>query len=214
MGQVLAAVLSKAVLIGIGIVLALTGTASILTSGKKPATLPWPGTGQPRFDNNLQFMGPQAGYIWLSEIVASHNPDQDGWRCFESWPREQEVQFIAALKDKPSSATLVLEQDHWVEYSIPAPLRDRPGAEIGLYVFNGGTLPSVYLTDGDQRLQEISVTHYRGGQAPGYLVLGFDLSAVAIDFTVRRIRIVGHDREGRFGGCGITNVPVSLAARR
>jgi RNA polymerase sigma-70 factor (ECF subfamily) len=211
-GTVLATVLSKAILIGIGIVLALTGTASILTSGNKPAFVPWPGTGQPQFDSNLQFMG--TGYFFLRdiEIVASHNPDQDGWRCFVHWPQEQDVQFIASLKDKPTNATLVLEQDHWIEYRFLTPLRDRPGPDIGLYLFNGGTLPSVYLTDGDQRLQEISVTHYRGSHAPGYMVLGFDLSTIAIDFEVRRIRFVGHDREGRFGGCAVTNIAVSLVA--
>jgi hypothetical protein len=223
-GAVLGTVLSKAVLISLGIVLAMAGTgivltvtgpASILSVWKKPAILPWPGTGQPRFDTTMEFMGMQAGYVFLRDvdIVASHNPDQDDWRCFVHWPREQDVQLIAAVKDKPSNATLVLEQDHWIEYRIPAPLRDRPGPEIGLYVFNGGTLPSVTLTDGDQQLQQISVTHYRASHAPGYMILGFDLSAMAIDFKVRRIRFVGHDREGRFGGCGVTNIAVSLATR-
>ncbi|MHC4581075.1 MAG: hypothetical protein ACYS14_06425, partial [Planctomycetota bacterium] len=214
-GTVLGAILSKAVLIGIGIVLTLAGTASILTSRNRPGTtrpafVPWPGTGQPLFDNNMEFMG--AGYFFFRDIqiVASHNPDQDGWRCFVHWPQEQDVQFIASLKDKPTNATLVLEQDHWIEYRFPTPLRDRPGPDIGVYLFNAGTLPSVYLTDGDQRLQQISATHYRGSHAPGYLVLGFDLSTIAIDFEVRRIRFVGHDREGRFGGCAVTNVAVSL----
>jgi RNA polymerase sigma-70 factor (ECF subfamily) len=211
-GAVLAAVLSKAALIGIAIVLALTGTVAILTSGNEPATVPWPGPGQPRFDSNLRFMG--AGYFFLRDIqiVASHNPDQDGWRCFVHWPQEQDIQFIASLKDKPKNATLVLEQDHWIEYRFPTPLRDRPGPDIGVWVFvaNSGALPSVYLTDGNQRLQEISATHYRGAHAPGYMVLGFDLSTITIDFEVRRIRFVGHDREGRFGGCAVTNVAASL----
>ena len=217
-GTVLATMLSKAVLIGIAIVLALTGTTSILTSGNRPsptgpAFVPWPGTGQPQFDSALQFMGTQPMYWFLTDIAASHNPDQDDWRYFESWPQVLDIQFIAALEDKPSNAALVLEQDHWIEYGIGAPLRDRPGAEIGLTLWHSGTLPSVYLTDGDQRLQEISVTHYRAGHAPGYLVLGFDLSGIAIDFTVRGIRIEGHDREGRFGGCGVGDVVVSLANR-
>jgi RNA polymerase sigma-70 factor (ECF subfamily) len=216
-GTVLGTLLSKAVLIGIAIVLALTGTTSILTSGNRPsptgpAFVPWPGTGQPQFDNNMQFMGPQIGYTWPrpTEIAASHNPDQDGWRYFEHWPIEREVQVIARVQDKPNGMQ-ILEQDHWIEYGIGAPLRDRPGAEIGLTLWHSGTLPSVYLTDGDQRLQEISVTHYRAGHAPGYLVLGFDLSGIAIDFTVRGIRIEGHDREGRFGGCGVGDIVVSLA---
>jgi len=214
-GAVLATIQSKAALIGIAIILALTGTVAIITSGNRPgssqsAFIPWPGTGQPRFDNNMEFMG--AGYFFLRDIqiVASHNPDQDGWRCFVHWPQEQDVQFIASLKDKPTNATLVLEQDHWIEYRFPTPLRDRPGPDIGVYLFNGGTLPSVYLTDGDQRLQQISATHYRGSHAPGYMVLGFDLSTIAIDFEVRRIRFVGRDREGRFGGCAVTNVAASL----
>ncbi len=76
-----------------------------------------------------------------------------------------------------------------------------------------GTLPSVYVTDGGRRLQEISVTHYRGGHAPGFMVLGFDLSAIAIDFTVRGIRIVGRDGQGPFGGCGIAAMGISLAPR-
>ena len=86
--------------------------------------------------------------------------------------------------------------------------------EIGLFVLNEGILPSVYLTDGAQRLQQISVTHYRAGNVPGLLVLGFDLSAMALDFEARRIRIVGHDRAGRFGGCAIIKLAVSLAARQ
>ena len=217
-GAVLGAVLSKAFLITIGIILALTGTVSILTSGNRPgsskrAFIPWSGPGQPRFDNNMEFMG--TGYYFLTPgrdigIVASHNPDQDDWRCFVHWPVEQDVQFIASLRDRPKNATVVLEQDHWIEYRFPTPLRLRPGPDIGIYLFNEGTLPSVYLTDGEQRLQEIPVTHYRGSHAPGYMVLGFDLNTIAIDFEVRRIRIVGHDREGRFGGCGITNIAVSL----
>ena len=228
-GAVLGTVLSKTGLIGTGFVLAVTGMTLFLLSGNQaertapagpagptaPATLPWPGPGQPLFDNNLEFMGLGVGYTWLGdmEIVASHNPDQDGWRCFVHWPREQDLQSIAAIKDKPAKATLVLEQDHWVEYGLPAPLLDRPGPELGVYLFNGGTLPSVFLTDGDQRLQEISATRYRAGHAPGYMVLGFELSSVAIDFEARGIRFVGHDREGRFGGCAVTNIAVSLASQ-
>ncbi len=223
-GAVLSVVLTKAVLIGIGIVLAVTGTASILTSGNRPGRttptpIPWTGPGQPQFDNNLIFMGPQARYVWPEEIVASHNPDEDVWRYFVSRPRLGKVQFIAELKDRPKGTMLegtmlVLEQDHWIEYRIPAALRYRPGAEIGFTVHNSGTLPSFYLTDGDQRLQQIFVTHYRGGNTPGSMVLGFDLSNIAIDFQVRRIRIVGHDREGPFGGCGVTNFAISLVTRR
>jgi hypothetical protein len=160
-------------------------------------------------------MGPGLGYTWPRpiEIAASHSPDQDGWRYFEHWPVEREVQVIARVQDKPYGTKLILEQDHWIEYSIQAPLRDRPDAEIGLWIFvaNSGTVPSVYLTDGNQRLQKIPVTHYRGAHAPGYIVLGFDLSAIAIDFEVRGIRIEGHDREGRFGGCGVSTLAVSLA---
>ncbi|UCD51522.1 MAG: sigma-70 family RNA polymerase sigma factor [Phycisphaerales bacterium] len=221
-GAVLGTVLSKAVLVGIGIVLAVTsagillgvtGTVPILSVWNKPAPPPWTGPGQPLFDSNMRFMGMAAGYVRLSEIVASQNPDQDDWRCFEHWPLVGDVQGIAAPQDKPSNTMLVVEQDHWIEYRIPAPFRNRYGAEIGITVRNWGTLPSFYLTDGDQRLQEISVTHYRGGHAPGFMVLGFDLSTITIDFRVRGIRIVGHDREGPFGGCGITNPAVSLAAR-
>ena len=106
---------------------------------------------------------------------------------------------------------LILEQDHWIEYRFQLSLLDRPGPEIGLFILESGILPSVYLTDGDQQLHKISVTHYRGGNVPGFMVLGFDLSAIAIDFKVRRIRFVGHDREGRFGGCAVTNIAVSLA---
>ena len=225
-GAVLGTVLSKVVLIGLGIVLAVTGTgivltqtgiSSLFTAWKKPVIPPWPGPGQPQFDSNLAFMGGgrQWGYTLLRQIVASHNPDQDNWRCIDVWSREQEVRFIAALKDKPSNAALVLEQDHWIEYDVfPARLLDRPGPEIGLFVWHSGTLPSVFLTDGGQRLQEISVTHYRGGHAPGVMVLGFDLSGITFDFEVHRLRIVGHDRAGRFGGCGVTSIAVSLAARK
>ena len=217
-GAVLATVLSRAVLIGIGIVLALTGTVAILTSGDQPGpttpvTVTWQGPGQPQLDNNMRFMGAQLMYFPLREVAASHNPDQDDWRCFVHWPREQDVQLIAEPIAKPQGTMLVLEQDHWVEYHIRNPLLDRPGPEIGFTVRNWGTLPSVYLTDGGQRLQEISVTHYRGGHAPGFMVLGFDLSAIAIDFRVRGIRIVGHDRQGPFGGCGISTIAVSLANR-
>lgn len=223
-GAVLATLLTKAALIGIGIVVAVTGTGIILTqtgavpilsAWRKPPPLPWPGPGQPRFDNSLGFMGLQRGYTLLRRIVASHNPDQDNWRYVDVWSSEQEVQFIAALKDKPSNAATVVEQDHWIEYDIfPARLVDHPGPEIGLFVWQSGTLPSVFLTDGAQRLQEISVTHYRGGHAPGVIVLGFDLSGITFDFEVRRVRIVGHDRAGRFGGCAVTTIAVSLAARK
>jgi hypothetical protein len=159
----------------------------------------------------LRFMG--VGYFFLRdiEIVASHNPDQDGWRYFDHWSIEREVQVIARVRDKPNGTMLILEQDHWIEYRFLATLRDRPGPEIGLALWHSGTLPSVYLTDGDQRLQEIYVTHYRAGWSAGYMVLGFDLSTIAIDFKVRGIRFVGHDREGPFGGCGIANLAVSLA---
>ncbi len=218
-GAVFATVLSKAFLITIGTVLALTGTASILTSGNgpgssQPVLIPWPGPGQPRFDANLQFMG--TGHFFLSdtEIVASHDPDQDGWRHLPHGPRRQPLQSIATLKDKPPKTTLILEQDHWVEYRVAAPLRDRPGPEIGLSIRNFDALPGVYLTDGDQQLQELSVTHYRGGKAQGFMLLGFDLSTVAIDFKIRRIRLVGHDRAGPFGGCGITLLAASLAPRQ
>jgi len=223
-GAVLGTLLTKTVLLGIGIVLAMTGTgvilnttgtASIFSSWKKPTPPPWPGPGQPRFDSGLGFMGLQRGYTLLRRIVASHNPDQDDWRCIDVWSPEQEVQLIAALKDKPPNAGVVLEQDHWIEYDFfPARLVDHPGPEIGLFVWHSGTMPSVFLTDGGQRLQEISVTHYRGGHAPGVMVLGFDLSGITFDFEVRRARIVGHDRAGRFGGCAVTTIAVSLTTAR
>jgi len=211
-GALFAVVLSKAFLITIAIVLALTGTAAIVTSVNRPdssttAFIPWTGPGQPRFDNNMIFMG----YVSLREITASHNPDQDNWRF--NLPGQQGVQFIADPRDKPKNAMLILEQDHWIEYRFQLPLLDRPGPEIGLFVLNSDTLPSVYLTDGDQQLQEISVTHYRGGNAPGLMVLGFDLSNIEIDFEVRGIRIEGHDSQGRFGDCVIINLAVSLANR-
>ncbi|MHC4521706.1 MAG: RNA polymerase sigma factor [Planctomycetota bacterium] len=222
-GAVFGTVLTKAVLIGIGIVTALIGTgivltatdpASILTSWKKPPPPPWPGPGQPRFEPSLQFMG--TGYFFLSdtEIVASHDPDQDGWRYRVHGPWPQPLQSIATRKDKPPRSTLILEQDHWVEYLVAAPLRDRPGPEIGLSIRDFDALPSVYLTDGDQQLQELSVTHYRGGKAQGFMLLGFDLSTVPMDFKVRRIRLVGHDRAGPYGGCGITLLAASLATGR
>jgi hypothetical protein len=93
-GALLAVVLSKAFLITIGIVLALTGTAAIVTSVNRPdssttAFIPWTGPGQPRFDNNMIFMG----HVFLREIAASHNPDQDNWRF--NLPGQQSVQFIA-----------------------------------------------------------------------------------------------------------------------
>ena len=81
-----------------------------------------------------------------------------------------------------------------------------------LNAISNGVIATDFGTDGDQRLQEISVTHYRGGRAPGVMVLGFDLSGITFDFEVRRLRIVGHDRAGRFGGCGVTSIAVSLAA--
>ncbi|MHC4354596.1 MAG: RNA polymerase sigma factor [Planctomycetota bacterium] len=217
-GAVLAAVLTKAALIGVAIVLTLTGTVSILTSENRrgpagPVPLTWQGPGNPQLDNRMRFMGAQPNYWTLREIAASHNPDQDDWRCFVHWPREQNIQFIAAPKNHPQGRMLVIEQDHWVEYRIRAPLIDRPGPELGFTIRSWGTLPGVYLTDGGQRLQEVSVTHYRGGHATGFMILGFDISAVAIDFTVRGIRIVGRDGQGPFGGCGIAAMGVSLAPR-
>ena len=218
-GALLTVVLSKAFLIAIGIVLALTGTTAIIISvdrpdSSKPAVLPWPGPGQPQFDSNMNFMGVQPIYTFLTDIAASYNPDQDDWRCFVNWPREQSVQLIADLKDKPLYSLLILEQDHWIEFRIREPFLDRPGPEIGLFVLKSDILPSVYLTDGDQQLQKISVTHYRGTQPPGLIVLGFDLSNVKIDFNIRGVRIEGHDREGHFGGCGLVNLAVSLANTR
>jgi hypothetical protein len=106
---------------------------------------------------------------------------------------------------------LILEQDHWIEYRFQLPLLDRPAPEIGLFILKSSIPPSVYLTDGDQQLQKISVTHYRGGNAPDVMVLGFDLSNIEINFKVLGIRIVGNDSEGRFGGCVIINLAVSLA---
>jgi RNA polymerase sigma-70 factor, ECF subfamily len=222
-GAVLGTLLSKAALIGMSIALAITGTGIILsTTGvpfmrsvrRNPAIPPWPGPGQPQFDSYMYFMGGQTPYVTLGDIAASHNPDQDGWRCLGNPPREQDVQRIAALKDKPSNATLVLEQDHWIEYRIPTRLLDWSGPEIGLFVLHWGTLPSVFLTDGGQRLQEISVTHYRARtQVPELIVLGFDLSDVAVDFDVRGIRITGHGSEGPFAGCAIIKLAVSLARR-
>lgn len=215
-GALLAAVLSKAFLIAIGIVLTLTGTAAIITSVNRPAStqsadIPWPGPGQPQLDSNMKFMNTRPIFFFLREIGASHNPDQDEWRCFVSWPKVQDLQLIPEPMAKPSNAMLVIEQDHWVEYRIRDPFLNRSGPEIGLWVGNWGTLPSVYLTDGDKRLQKISVTHYRSARPPGFMVLGFDLSNIAINFNVRGIRIVGHDREGPYGGCGIGNLAVSLA---
>jgi len=217
-GALLAAVLSKAFLITIGIMLALTGTAAIVTSVNRPDSssptfIPWPGPGQPQFDSNMNFMGPQPRYTTLREIAASHNPDQDNWRFFLNWPREQGVQLIADPRDKPRNSLLILEQDHWIEFRIRDPFLDRPGPEIGLFILKSDIPPSVYLTDGDQQLQKISVTHYRGSQPPGIMVLGFDLSNVKIDFNVRGLRIEGHDRQGQFGGCGIVKIAVSLENR-
>jgi RNA polymerase sigma-70 factor (ECF subfamily) len=217
-GALLAAVLSKAFLITIGIMLALTGTAAIVTSVNRPDSssptfIPWPGPGQPQFDSNMNFMGPQPRYTTLREIAASHNPDQDNWRFFLNWPREQGVQLIAVPRDKPRNSLLILEQDHWIEFRIRDPFLDRPGPEIGLFILKSDIPPSVYLTDGDQQLQKISVTHYRGSQPPGIMVLGFDLSNVKIDFNVRGLRIEGHDRQGQFGGCGIVKIAVSLENR-
>ncbi len=218
-GAVLGTVLCKTGLIGTGIVLAVISMGFFLTPENQPGpTAPsgpaipaWPGPGQPQFDSSLQFMRARPGYRFLIDIAASHNPDQDDWRHFVSWPRAHNVQSIASLKNKPPNTALILEQDHWVEYSfVPARLVDRPGPEIGLFLWNEGTLPSVYLTDGALQLQRISVTHYRQGHAPGFLVLGFDLSDITIDFEVSGIRLVGHDREGRFGGCAISNLAVSL----
>ena len=217
-GALLAVVLSKAFLIAIGTILALTGTAAIVTSVNRPDSssptfIPWPGPGQPQFDSNMNFMGPQPRYTTLREIAASHNPDQDNWRCFLNWPREQGVQLIAVPKDKPTNSLLILEQDHWIEFRIRDPFLDRPGPEIGLFILKSDILPSVYLTDGDQQLQKISVTHYRGTWPPGIMVLGFDLSNVKIDFNVRGLRIEGHDPQGQFGGCGIVKIAVSLENR-
>ena len=222
-GAVLGALLSKTGLIIVGILLAVTGTglfvpmistALIPSAWKKPTPPPWPGPGQPLFDNSLRFMGALSMYFPLTEIAASHNPDQDDWRCFVHWPREQSIRFIAAPEKKPRGTMLVIEQDHWVEYRIRSPLPEQTGPEFGFTIRSWGTLPGVYLTDGGQRLQEISVTHYRGGHARGFMVLGFDLSAVAIDFTVRGIRIVGRDGQGPFGGCGIAAMSVSLAPQQ
>ena len=218
-GAILGTALSKTGLIGIAIVLAVTsltlfpssGNQPALTDPNAPANLPWPGPGQPLFDNNLRFMGALSTYFPLMEIAASHNPDQDDWRCFVHWPREQSIQFIAAPEKKPQGTMLVIEQDHWVEYRIRSPLLERTGPEFGFAIQSWGTLPGVYLTDGGQRLQEISVTHYRAGHARGFMILGFDLSAVAIDFAVRGIRIVGRNGQGPFGGCGIAAMGVSLA---
>ena len=113
-GALLAAVLSKAFLITIGIMLALTGTAAIVTSVNRPDSssptfIPWPGPGQPQFDSNMNFMGPQPRYTTLREIAASHNPDQDNWRFFLNWPREQGVQLIADPRDKPRNSLLIPE---------------------------------------------------------------------------------------------------------
>jgi len=221
-GAVLGTLLSKTGLISTGIILAVIsvtfflapGTPPDLTAPAGPAVPVWPGEGQPLYDDSLQLWGVQPIYNFLREIAASYNPDQDDWRCFVHWPQEENgVQFIASIDDKPSNATLVLEEDHWIEYDIPAPFLDRPGPEIGLFVLNEGTPPSVYLTDGGQRLQQISVTHYREGGAPGFLTLGIDLTGITIDFEVRGIRLVGHDRAGRFGGCGVANLAVSLESQ-
>jgi RNA polymerase sigma-70 factor (ECF subfamily) len=169
-GAVLGTVLSKAALIGMSIALAITGTGivlsttgvpSMLTAWRKPAIPPWPGPGQPQFDSYMYFMGGggQTPYVTLGDIAASHNPDQDDWRCLD-FPLWQDVRSIASPSRKPSGAALVLEQDHWIEYDFrTARLLDWPGPEIGLFVLHWGTLPSVFLTDGSQRLQEISVTH-------------------------------------------------------
>ncbi len=221
-GAVLGVVLSKVALLGMGIALALTGTGiilsttgvpSMLTAWRKPAIPPWPGPGQPQFDSTMYFMGVQPQYVTLGDIAASHNPDQDDWRCL-NFPFWQDVRSIASLNRKPARAALVLEQDHWVEYDFrTARLLDRSGPEIGFFVLHWGTLPSVFRTDGDQRLQEISVTHYRT-QAPGFLVLGFDLSGVALDFEVRRIRITGQGSEGPFAGCAIVKLAVALITRQ
>ena len=43
--------------------------------------------------------------------------------------------------------------------------------------------------------------------------MGFDLSDVPVDFEGRRIRLVGHDREGPVGGCAIFTVAASLTAQ-
>ena len=202
-----------AFLIATAIILALTGTTAIITSSGNrpgrtgPVAVTWDGPGQPTLDNNMIFMS----YFFLREIAASHNPDQDNWRF--NLPGQQGVQFIADPKDKPKNAILVLEQDHWIEYRFQLPLLDRPAPEIGLFILKSGIPPSVYLTDGDQRLQKISVTHYRGGNAPGLMVLGYDLSNIEIDFKVLGIRIVGNDSEGPYGGCVIINLAVSLANR-
>jgi hypothetical protein len=150
-------------------------------------------------------------YTSLTEIAASHNPDQDNWRF--NLPGQPGVQFIADPSDKPKNANLVIEQDHWIEFRIRDPLLDRPGPEIGLFILKSDNLPSVYLTDADQQLQKISVTHYRGTQPPGVMVLGYDLSNIEIDFNVRGIRIVGNDSEGRFGDCVIVRIAVSLENR-
>jgi RNA polymerase sigma factor (sigma-70 family) len=132
-GAILSAVLTKTALIVIGILLAVTGTTVILTSENQPgrtapATLPWTGPGQPQFDNNMIFMG----HVFLREIAASHNPDQDNWRF--NLPGQQGVQFIADPRDKPKNAMLILEQDHWIEYRFQLPLLDRPAPEIGLFI--------------------------------------------------------------------------------
>jgi RNA polymerase sigma-70 factor (ECF subfamily) len=120
-GALLAVALSKSFLIAIAIVLALTGTTAIITSsGNRPGptgrvAVTWDGPGQPTLDNNMIFMG----HVFLREIAASHNPDQDNWRF--NLMGQQGVQFIADPRDKPKNAMLILEQDY--RFSIAPALK-------------------------------------------------------------------------------------------
>jgi hypothetical protein len=163
----------------------------------------------PQQDNTLNFYDNYpipTGYTVLSQTSATHNPDNSDWQYFVYWPNMEPVQTIKSVMDKPDdgAALLVLSRDHWVQYSLPGQLKDRPGAEIGLGILNWGEPPHVYVTDGDQQQYQIFATTYAGVYAPGYKkVLGFDLSSLDIPFEVRGIRIVGSDNAGPYGGCGI-----------
>ena len=84
-GAVLGAVLTRTALIGVAIVLTLTGTVSILTPENRPGPagpvpVTWQGPGTPQLDNSMRFMGAQPTYWLLREIAATHNPDQDDWK--------------------------------------------------------------------------------------------------------------------------------------
>jgi RNA polymerase sigma-70 factor (ECF subfamily) len=216
---VLGTLTSKTALSILGLVL-ITAIAvnTVIHEMQTPVTTPAPLNPliTPVLDDSLTLIfddaGRPSGYTRLNQISRSNHPDDEDWKHFVFYPRLEPARMLKSAIDDTSCSLLVLGKEQWIEYEIPGEIQDRTGPEIAIYLYNWGSLPGFFITDGQSQQMQIFESTYLGAYPRGMLGLGFDLSSPDIPFKIRGIRIEGTDNTGPYGGCGTDPPKISLKA--